>query len=838
TPEGSYLYNGYSIDAKSAVGEVGKIVILEGGITSSAVVVKESSQAVIKLSAENEEGFISSPSVKGSVCLWLSFNDGVTDREVARCNTEYADRVIFDDYTPGNDVGIKLGFLNGLSYRVSLDRPSGGCPSVEGSLIHKEGLGWVSGSNCTSYTWGLAESYSIGGVEYSILDSLEYLDNEIELLWSGENASPAAGYGYELRWSKPRATGACSSNNSCQPVTSSLESVACPGEHCYSEAIVAPILTAPVRGEYKVPSIAFSPNTSQSITFSALSVDASSSESTSLSFSSIPVGITAVLYEYNSNNVLVENVITENEVFGSYQGKSGNTSIELRSTAGFGFGILTLLLNGPGGVREVEIAVGNSVFPWSIESSGVSIKQGGASVINVKVVGSNGELFSGADVSAEGLPLGVSASSSVTTSGGAATLLLAATNPLVQSASFSIRAGFSGRSALTSVLLNISPSPGEIVFNNVSVTQGGSVNASALVRDMSGNLLEGAVVSFEVGDGAGLSKNVYAVPSGCVTSGAGSCSVELVATNKSAAGQYSVNISSGSVTVQGSVNVSQRVSKILAKGGSLRQGKFIDIDITLLDGVGALVSGRSITATTGTGLTLSSINPSGSDGKSVLRVSAGLSASIGVRNVVISSGDSSLTVPVTIKSRVAAVSTDPVYVKQGGAASVVVELLDPNGVLVDNVEVSLSASTGVTVPEKLRSGVDGKLRFSVLTSSSAPLGDGSFSVSYDGVVIDTVSITVSSIDLRVRSSGVVSSGAGSRSISFTVEKGDGSKIEGKSLVVRSANSNVLINNGSCISSSVGECVVEANFQRKINELYLFFYATVDGNEFAVRVLVK
>ncbi|MFM7088390.1 MAG: type II secretion system protein, partial [Candidatus Paceibacterota bacterium] len=31
TPEGSYLYNGYGIDAKSAVGEVGKIVILEGG---------------------------------------------------------------------------------------------------------------------------------------------------------------------------------------------------------------------------------------------------------------------------------------------------------------------------------------------------------------------------------------------------------------------------------------------------------------------------------------------------------------------------------------------------------------------------------------------------------------------------------------------------------------------------------------------------------------------------------------------------------------------------------------------------------------------------------------
>ena len=838
TPEGSYLYNGYGIDARSAVGNEGEIVILEGGITHSALIVKAASDLVVKLEAENDQGFISSPSVKGSVCIWLSFNDGVQDREIPKCNTEYADRVLFDYYTPTTDPGLKLGFLNGLLYSISVDKPSGGCPSISGALVHKSGLGWVPGSNCTSFTWGLADSYSNSDDSYSINESFTSLTDELTLLWSGENARPAAGYGYELRWSKPRSSGACVNDSSCTPVSSSLESIACPLEHCYSSASVAPVIFGPVRGEFKVPSIPISSSESKSISFSGYSVDSNGSDTTSVSFSSIPVGITPVIYEYNEENVLVENVITENEVFGSYIGKSGVVNVELRSSGSFGYGVLSVTLSGPGGVRDVDVALGNPVFPWSVKSTGLSIKQGGQSVVNVEVIGSDGELFSGADITASNLPLGVSSSVSVTTSSGVATLLLVASNPLVQSTSFNVVASFSGRSATTNVLLNITPTAGDITFTGTSIAQGGRGTLSAVVRDKSGNLLDGAVVTFEVADGLGLSKSVYAEPSGCVTDALGSCAVDLVTSLKSSAGSYVATVSSGDQSASDTILITQRVSKILAKGGEVRQGKFIDIEMTLLDGMGVAVSNKAITANSTSGLTLSAINNSGSDGKSVLRVTAGLNAAAGVREVNISSGGVTLTIPITILSRVAYISADPIYINQGGSESVVLDLLDPNTLLVKNTPVQLTASTGLTVPSTVRSGVDGKLRFSVLASSSAPIGDGSFSLSYDGVVIDTVLVNVDNGNLRVRSSGVVTDGLGERDVSFVVERSDKTPIVGANLVIKSENNKVLVLSSTCQSNSVGICVIPVNFSKKINDFYIYFTATANGKSYLVRVLVK
>jgi len=840
TPSGRWEHEGWGIDAVSAIGLAGRIELRSGAVQESAVRTFEKAPLTVLLTAENDSGAISNPRVAGSVCLWLRLHDGVSERSIPGCNNVQADRIVFERYAPLESEPTKLLLIaSNTPVSIGADKSDGSCPQVNGMVVYRES-GWGSGGACTSYTWGTPTEAKLNGVAVDIEKSFEYSGaSDMVVNWVGPNARPASGFGPEPRWAKPRTSGSCATTESCSPVTSAPEAVECPGQHCYSSAEVAPILSAPSVGSAGVHSISISSNTSISSTLSGVSVDSNGSDTTSVSLVNSPTGLTLTYLDEDDEVQTYGN----GDTLGSYTGYSGDLPITLKSESNFEYGVLRVRLTGPGGTRIVPIAVGTGRAPWAVTTVGTDIAQNSTSTIPVKVVASDGEVLAGAMVSVSGLPVNVSAVPVSSNSNGVAVITLTAAAVPVGEDYVTVTAEKNGESVSTTVRLNVTATISNISITTANVSQSGSTPIVVTATDATGSPVAGGVVELDVLDGAGPALGLRARPAGCVTGSSGSeigtCRSSLIADAGAPTRSFTVRASAGSVTATDSSTVTPTVRRLLFTGASVRQGSTVSEVIEAVDGVGSPISGVTITVTVlqANGVTGTVNGVTGANGKSTVTFTADNDAANGSRQVKFEAGTVSVKSSISVKSTVATVTASLPNFVLGTAGQITLTARDAKGMIVPSELLFVTVPQSFYAPVSVRTDTSGVAKFSVLIPSSYIGAGGLLEIFADNVKIDEFMLTIGSNRASVTTSDSLSRLAGEQSLTLMVRDSNGAPVGGKKVVVSSSQKSFQFS-PFCTSNANGECTVTVNLPRTVTEQLLRIIVNVDGVRTDSSVVVK
>lgn len=221
-PSGETSTDTVSLDARSAVGTSGDVVVSAASTTDVGVALLPMTSIEVALLAQNDAGLVGRPTVPGSICLYLTFTDGTGEVSTPACNTDQPDMVRFVDYVPDPAFpDRRVALPQGTSLSFSTDRPDGSCPSVDG-MVGFDGSAWVPAAVCTSWTWGTVARLQQGvtptvsgvAVPVSIL-APESGTASYQAIWSGRASSPAAGFGAEALWQFPRDIPSCAASASC-----------------------------------------------------------------------------------------------------------------------------------------------------------------------------------------------------------------------------------------------------------------------------------------------------------------------------------------------------------------------------------------------------------------------------------------------------------------------------------------------------------------------------------------------------------------------------------------------------------------------------------------------
>lgn len=217
-PNGETSNYEVSLDARSAVGTSGQVVVSPASTTDVGVALLPVTAIEVALVAENDSGVRARPSIAGSICLYLTFQDGTGQVSAPACNDQDASLVRFSTYAPDPATpGRTVALPQGTSLRFSTDRPDGSCPAVE-SMVGFDGSTrtWVPAAVCTSWTWGPVARLqqgvtpSVAGVSVPVsIQAPESGAAQYQAIWSGRAASPAAGFAGETPWQFPRDMLAC-----------------------------------------------------------------------------------------------------------------------------------------------------------------------------------------------------------------------------------------------------------------------------------------------------------------------------------------------------------------------------------------------------------------------------------------------------------------------------------------------------------------------------------------------------------------------------------------------------------------------------------------------------
>jgi uncharacterized membrane protein len=148
-----------------------------------------------------------------------------------------------------------------------------------------------------------------------------------------------------------------------------------------------------------------------------------------------------------------------------------------------------------------------------------------------------------------------------------------------------------------------------------SVSQGGSITASASVADGSGAPMSGVDVSVQAFQGASVAPGVYAPTGGCVSGVSGTCSVTFTIENEAASGNYVIKASSGSLSSTSSCTpsslctlaVSQSAASIVVGGvNAIAGGAGVQVPIQILDGAGVPIPGATVVISQNSYITVTS----------------------------------------------------------------------------------------------------------------------------------------------------------------------------------------------------------------------------------------
>jgi type II secretory pathway pseudopilin PulG len=527
SPSGATRAGDLSLSPADVVGRGSGVVLVADALSDASATLRRDGALDLALVARSDAGGIDGTPALSSVCLWASFPDGQATRQVPLCNSTEADRIYASTYSAG---GREFALPVNVPLTLSTDRPDGTCPQVPGMLGRVNVNGswtWGPTSVCTSWTWGrpslletAASSQGFDGASV-VLRADEPVSAVV--VWSGDNARPAAGYGSEPRWSKPRDAQASPAS------TPAPESTTCPLAHCYSSAggaggtNRAPVVELPSRGGAAVRTFDVKRGASTPLVIGVRDHD---SDAFQVRLASLP---SAGTLRVNGTPVAA------GANLGSFVA-AGQLLVEYQAPADLGVTSMTLRLTDGVSSRDVEVGLVGQKSAWTVTGAKAQVRQGAGLSTSVKVVATDGEPLAGAEVVLD-LPAGVTGTSKATTSpDGTARFDLdvdaAAPGRLVIPASAGGRTG--------AVVLNVLPAAGSV---EVSVT-GSSIRT--VVKDRAGAPLAGASVGLVVLKDGNPANGVYPQQVGCSTGPDGSCSTGLVIDPNAAEGTYVIVASSGS----------------------------------------------------------------------------------------------------------------------------------------------------------------------------------------------------------------------------------------------------------------------------------------------------
>ncbi len=839
TPAGRWELDGWGLDAQTALGVRGRVVLNAGSLTDLGARITEAAPLTVLLSARNDAGVSSAPTVAGSVCLWLRFHDGAGTRDVPGCNDVDADRIVFERYAVSNAANAKTLLIpSELTMALSTDSAAGDCPSVAGMLVHRGAQGWLPGAACTSFTWGSPSVVALEGSPLTLGTEFERAGaSRITAEWSGVTGRPASGYGAELRWVKPRTAGVCADVAGCAPLTVIPEPTECPAQHCRSEAVVAPSLATPLRGTGGVHSFAIDGDTSAEISFAAVTPDATVSGVTTIALSQIPNGVVV-----SRTTIVDDEPVTvtfgEGDIIGSYTGTQGSSTVTITTPSGYTHGVFRVLLNGPGGTRTVPVAAGTIRAPWQLATTGTTVRQNGTSEITVRVTASDGELLQGAAVTVTDLPANISATTATTDAEGNASITLIAGALPVQITEFNLTATAAGKTITRAVPLRVTATITTLTVTAGTVGQGATAPVAVTARDAVNAPVTGGVVELDVLDGELPALGVRARPAGCTTGddGSGTCAATLVADSGAATKNFTLRASAGNVTASTTFGVASTVRRVLFEGGNVRQGGSVELDAEAVDGVGAPMAGVLIVATVTNprGVSIATQGVTGADGTTTLLLSASANAAKGVRAVTLAAGTSTTSAQISVTSAVRTVAAVVPGIRVGGSGQVAITARDANGELVPLAELGIAVPTGMRAPSTVRTDTIGVARFSVQVPAEFTAGPRQMTVSFEGTALEMFTIQVDYGVTSVLATTALNRTAGTQQLVLRVTSAEGATLANRSVQVSSPFGSVIVT-PNCVSAADGSCTVSVTLPRTLPKQIIVLTATSEGRRFEIPV---
>lgn len=713
--------SGVALSAASVIGPGAAITVEPGTLVEASGALYQTASAELALEATNSGGQAGVPPAAsaGSVCLWLSFNDGVAQRSEPFCNSTAATSITTATYVPNPaEPDFTLALPVGVPLSLSVDNPDGSCPQVGGMVGDTTG-GWVPAAVCTSWTWGVPATLTSGGTTRAFSGSSLTLSpgttSDTTVTWSDTSASggvwaaasPASGYAGEPTWGKPREAAGCAFDGSCLSLGTTVpESSLCPAQHCLSVAHFAPELTSPASGPAGVATVAVS----GSSTPFALGVSDPDTDNPPVS---LKVTVTSVPTQgsvsFNGQVVSAGQVLVSNAASPWSGQLTYNAPTQLNGTD-----TMTLSLDGGQGV-VVSKTIGfySQVAPWALSASPVTAAQNSSAVsLPVTVTGTDGKALSGVQVSASSPNAGLSFTGATSNPSGVADLSVAVAAASAGVHQFTLTAGSGSTGVTLADTITVTPVLSAITVSTPALAEGGSAKVTLSASDAGGGVFSGAAVQVAVGGGSGVSLEE---PS-CVTSDKGTCSVTLDAAANAATGSYTLTGSAGSAQASTTFAVSPTVEKVTASTTTIDQGAAGTLSVTVEDGTGAPVQSSTVSFSNASVSFSPASATTTSSGVASTQVQVPAGTMAGTLEVAVVDGGYHGTVALdVVPVATSLVANGPsLSVVQGASATSWVTIYDGAGNPMPGVTVTLSPSSG--------------LQSAASTISSSPLGQADITV--------------------------------------------------------------------------------------------------------------
>jgi hypothetical protein len=725
----------HSLDAASLFSETGNVVLSAGRVSyATATVIRRGVLDVyvqaLNTTSNRQLAWSLVPGAsavapvvpyRGSVCLWLSFQDGIASQRVPACNTTHLDQAItFETYEPSPQAnpGVRVAVPTDKEIGVVTEGANTTCPVVSGQTYYTMSGGsavWqqvTTNGVCSSWTWGRPTTLSVEGGATTPFDNARVTiagggHTTATASWvDSDRARPAAGaVGVaDAVWAKPRAANSCPGwgTTGCAPTwltnaaAASPESTSCPTSHCSSPAPSAPYLrwVTKAGGTARGWPHAITTTASETVSFSTTFADAEG-QSITLTPTSVPSSSYGTLRLCNptcTNVTASTSVSIASGATASWQWVSSSSS------AG---GAINLTATDSTGASRVEVVhfprTGTTPVAARL-SRGVAF-QNTSDALTAWVTNTDGAAAGASSVSWAACSTNPQALTGSTGATGSASAGWAPVASAAATAQCDAAVTADGQAAQISgaVEQEVRAAPSTVVPSVGASTQGTTTDVTVAVTDAAGDALTGWPVSVAARSSAGTpAQSVWARPSWCRTTSSGSCVVSFsVGTDSD--GSWTADARVGNITAQRSSTVTRIASHVTAGSVTITQGKTATLTVAVTDGAQRALAKQNVTITLPPGLTVTQTSTTtGSTGRTEVALSAALTMPAGPARVLIQSGLAVSEITVTVKPAPAVLSVAASYVElqQGERSQLVVSVMSENNEPVPGARVIVTGASG------------------------------------------------------------------------------------------------------------------------------------------------
>ena len=842
-PTGETSTSDASLDAAAAVGAAADVVVSTDTTTDVGVALLPVSSVELQLLAANPDGVRARPTTLGSVCLYLTFFNGVESVSVPGCNTDAASVISFSTYAPDPAFPDRLVALpQGTNLRLTTDHPNGTCPSIPGQLGWN-GSSWNAAAVCTSWTWGPATTAQIGvnpaltGVALPVdLLAPSSGAREYQVVWSGLNARPATGFSGQTPWQFPQVVPACAASASC---TSSTPPATFATVRAGSQVAPPPELVLPrASGAWAFPAAPFTPGSRSTFTVQVSDFDQSASASDRISATVLdaPTGLELVTYPggvatytpVTSGSSILLNQVSPASTTLAYTGQvSGPARVDV-----------TLSLSDGASSRDVTLHLYSSTAPAEASPAAGEVRQGTSRIFPVPLFSQGGAAATSASGISASAPAGILVGALTVSPDGVLNVPITVTSASAGAAVVTLTMA-SGEQV--SLPLLVKQSATTVTVSADDVSQGDDVPVSVTVRDAAGNLMTGTDVAFAVSDSlGGTALGVYALPSGCRTNASGVCSVSVVAEPAAASGNYSIVASAQGVSsTAAGFSVLRSTARLVGTGVAVTQGTSGTASVRAVDGQGEPVSGVSVSVgPRPAGVSVGVAGTSDAAGVVVLNVTVARSTPVDVYPVTVTVGNVETKVRIEVVPVISSVRVNSsVTVPQGGNSNLAISVQDPTGAPVAGAVLTVSASGPVRAPASVVTNANGVAQVNLQSPSNAIRGTYPLLVTTSAGVNASSDVFVGQGVASVTVLGDLARGGGTN-VAFLLRDYQGQIVTNRMVTVTSRSKLITPVTQSATSDGRGRATVTLTTSSSASAGVVLFDLGVDGRVITVGVVVS